>query len=268
MISIVTVYNNEKILKDYLLKSLRYQTVKFELIKINNTKNTFKSAAQALNYGGKKANNNYIIFVHQDVDLSSNSWLENAEEILDSIPDLGIAGVAGMSEEGKTQKDRGRNIIKHGDVMWEYGNEIQKPEPVQTLDECLVIIPKPVFDVLKFDEEACDNWHLYAVDYCLSARKLRLGVYAIPMFIYHKSTGDSNCEGYKQALKKILKKHKSRVKRIYTTFHAWKTSYPLALQRLVPATKRLTYLLMIKLGFRYIWRKSGLKYLWKMVRGK
>lgn len=56
MISIVCVYNNQDILNDWLLKSLKNQTIKFELIKIDNTRNTFKSAEEALNYGGKKAN--------------------------------------------------------------------------------------------------------------------------------------------------------------------------------------------------------------------
>jgi len=281
MISIVCVYNDESVIENYLFKGLRGQTVEFELIKIDNTKNKFKSAAEALNYGGKKAKGNYLMFVHQDVDLSSNSWLEDAEEILNSIHNLGIAGVAGMSEEGETQKDRGRNIIKHGNRMWGLANPIQKPEPVQTLDECLVIIPRSVFNVLRFDEKTCDDWHLYAVDYSLSVKKLGFGVYAIPMFIYHKSTGavpiiwhrtilsSSLPDSYYRTLRKTIKKHKNHVKELYTTCGCWRTSYPLILQRIVPIInkgKGLIYLLMIKLGFRYLWRKSGLKYLWKQIR--
>jgi len=37
---------------------LKDQTVKFELIGINNTSDEFKSAAEALNYGGKKPGTN------------------------------------------------------------------------------------------------------------------------------------------------------------------------------------------------------------------
>ena len=77
MISVVCVYNNEKILRDYLLKSLEGQRSEFELIKIDNTQSTYRLAAEALNYGGKKARGTYIMFVHQDVDLSSHSWLKN-----------------------------------------------------------------------------------------------------------------------------------------------------------------------------------------------
>ena len=112
MISVVCVYNNPEILNDYLLKSLKDQIAEKELIKIDNTEGKFSSAAEALNYAGKKAKGEYIMFVHQDVDLSSNSWLEDAEEILNTIPDLGIAGVAGVSEEGRTHKDKKRNSYK------------------------------------------------------------------------------------------------------------------------------------------------------------
>jgi len=98
MISIVCVYDDENIFNNWFLKNIRNQTVKFELVKIDNTRNRFKSAAEALNYGGKKARGKYIMFIHQDVDLCSNSWLENTEKILDSIPDLGIAGVVGVDE--------------------------------------------------------------------------------------------------------------------------------------------------------------------------
>jgi len=263
MISVICVYNNTAILDEYLLKRLKNQTVKFELIALDNTKGKFKSAAEALNRGGKKAKGEYIMFVHQDVDLSSNSWLEDVEKILESIPNLGIAGVAGMSDSGSNSKERGRNIIKHGvpALTWSWGNPIQEPEPVQTLDECLIIIPQSVFDVLKFDEQVCDDWHLYAVDYCLCARKLGLSPYAIPQCIYHRATGALHKkdffhiilegpypEGYYRTLKKLLKKHKTYFKHIYTTTGNWNTLYPLTLQKYWSLAKQGVWIMAQKIG--------------------
>lgn len=255
MISVVCVYNNEEIFRDYLLKSLKNQNVEFELIGIDNTSNEFKSAAAALNYGGKKARNKYIMFAHQDVSFLPNSWLEDAERFLDSISDLGIAGVAGMSEIGSTNPERGRNIIKHGEPpeVWPWGNRIQNPEPVQTLDECLVIVPKSTFDVLQFDEKTCEGWHLYAVDYCLSAKERGFGVYVLPMEIYHLSTGAANLKKFKwisgqlpddyyKILKKVLEKHANTSKVIYTTCGDWNTAYPVVLQRCSFLTRVFTHL--------------------------
>lgn len=286
MISIVCVYNDEEILRDYLLKSLKNQTVEFELIRIDNTRNRFKSAAEALNYGGKKVKGNYIMFVHQDVNLTLNSCLENAEKILKSISNLGIAGVTGVVERKHILSldwTRGRGVIKHGEPpeIPECFRPIRSPEKVQTLDECLIIIPRAVFKVLTFDEGVCNDWHLYAVDYCLSVRELGFDVYVIPMFIYHRSTGVSAktcCQAilslglypkeYYQTLESVLKKHKSCFKKIYTNCGNWSVLYPLTLQRVRQVIKKLLIDLLIRLGFRYLWRKSGLKHLWRQFQGR
>lgn len=235
MISIVCIYNNRQILSDYLLKSLKNQTVKFEFIKLNNTKGQFKSAAEALNYGGKKAKGKYLMFVHQDVDLYSNTWLEEVEKILDKLSKLGIAGVAGRSKD----EDSVITQIKHGNPPRFVGKmQIKKPYEVQTLDECLVIIPKTIFSTLQFDENVCDNWHLYAVDYCLSVKRLGFDSYVLPIFIYHKSPGYSISGKYFASLKKVLKKHKSYYGKIYTTVGGWSTKYPVNLKRIYLWTKK------------------------------
>ncbi len=247
MISVVCIYNNEKIMNDYLLKSLKNQIVNFELITLDNTEGKFKSAAEALNHGGKQAKGRYMMFVHQDVYLCSTSWLRETEKILDSLANLGIAGIAGMSEKENSYRERQKNIIAHGDPptirLW--GNLIQKPEQIQTLDECLILIPRLVFNILRFDEKICDNWHLYGIDYCLSIKKLGFNAYVIPMFIQHKSIGisakgpprilkiGSLSEDYWRALRRTLKKHRSYYKRVYTTCGDWDTAYPVIMQRAI-----------------------------------
>ncbi|MBL7196670.1 MAG: family 2 glycosyl transferase [Candidatus Omnitrophica bacterium] len=251
MISIVCIYNNEIILQDWLLKSLKNQTAEFELIKIDNTKNRFKSAAETLNYGGRQVKGKYIMFVHQDVDLCSNSWLEDTEKILDSISNLGIAGVIGVCEIGDTVAERILNVIRHGDNQRLIGNPIIVPEHVQTLDEQLLIIPKDVFQKYQFDEKTCDGWHLYGVDYCLIMGSLGFEVYAIPMFVQHKSDGASirrplyslpvifnlgpMVKEYYSSIDKVLKKHKNNYKWVYTTcaHGKWSTSRPLIFQRIL-----------------------------------
>ncbi|MFA5147352.1 MAG: glycosyltransferase [Candidatus Omnitrophota bacterium] len=273
MISVVSVFYGEKESSaKCLLKSLEAQTASHELILMDNTKDRFRSVAAALNEGGRKAKGKYIMFVHPDVDLISSSWIGDAEKILDSAVNLGIAGVAGMSEEGRTNKERGRNVIKSIDKPWEWGNPIHRPEPVQTLDECLVVIPKCVFDRFKFDEETCDSWHLYAVDYCLSIRSEGLHAYAIPMYVHHRSENSAGTKymedffgyaGYRRryypTLVKVLKKHRGHAKRIYTTCGTWSTACPLALQRIYEMAFRAFYHLGVLLGLRFIWRVSGLK---------
>ncbi|KKI00364.1 family 2 glycosyl transferase [Methanosarcina sp. 1.H.T.1A.1] len=243
MISIVCVNNNDKILNNYLLKSLENQTLDYELIIVDNTKGTFKSAAEALNYGGRKAKRKYIMFVHNDVSLSSNKWLEETEKMLDSLSNLGIAGVA-----GKKNHDGVMTNVTHGDPPKLAGKiSIQSPIKVQTLDECLIIIPKCVFEVLQFDEKVCDNWHLYAVDYCLSVKILGFDAYVIPKGIYHRSSGYSMSEIYYVTLKKVSNKHNKSYKNVYTTMGDWNTSNPLILQRIWKKLKCIPKYLSAKL---------------------
>ena len=93
---------------------------------MDNTKCRFSSAAEALNYGGTKAREEHLLFAHQDINLSSKTWLEESEKILDSIEDLGIAGVAGRS-----QSELGTiSNIEHGiPPRWGEGDEWQRDLP-------------------------------------------------------------------------------------------------------------------------------------------
>jgi GT2 family glycosyltransferase len=248
MFSVICVYNNKKILEECLLKSLGSQTAKYELITIDNAGNdAFRSAVSALNHGAAKATAKYLMFLHQDIDLLSNKWLEETERILDSLPNLGIAGVAGRIVDNKFTISN----IKHGiPPKLAGGIQIDSPTKVQTVDECLAIIPNSVFKKLQFDEAVCDDWHLYVTDYCLSVKKLGFDVFVIPMTLYHVSPGYSFSGKYYSTLKKVLEKHKKDYKLICAPYGKWSPFYPLVLQRI---------LWVIRLGIRYLWRKSGLK---------
>jgi glycosyltransferase involved in cell wall biosynthesis len=233
MISVVCVYNDKEILKKYLLKSLKNQSVEYELILIDNTEAKFKSAAEALNKGGEKARGNYLLFVHQDIDLLSDEWLENCELILNSLENFAIAGVAGRSKEVPTTLTN----IFDGIPPEPAGTQIKIPTKVLTLDECLVLIPTQIFKKIKFDEEVCDNWHLYTVDYSLVAKKNGYDVYVIPLHLYHRSSGFSFSDDYYITLKKLLKKHRN-LKIILTTMGDWVTFIPLNIQIKHPGLKK------------------------------
>ena len=247
MITVVCVYNNKQTVEHYLLKTLEQQAGNHQLVLIDNTRGQFSSAARALNEGARQAKGEYIMFVHQDVDLDSSTWLNDAERILDSLGSFGVAGVAGMSEEGKNNKERGRNVIRHLEDrrVWEWANPIDRPERVQTVDGCLFITPKTVYDAVSLDEQTCDSWHLYDVDYCLSCEERGFEVFAIPLSIYHRSTGGffkqgklqiamslgSLPEDYYRTLSRVSRKHRRHFRKIYTTCGDYSTTFPVTLQR-------------------------------------
>jgi Glycosyltransferase like family len=264
MISVICVYNDSNLVQHCLLKSLSEQETGYETIILDNTQNRFKSAAEALNWGAAQAAGDYVMFVHQDVALCSNSFFAGLEALLDSLPNLGVAGIAGISECGgpflerlddkinHRPQQRFRNAITQGPQKDRWGTPITEPERVQTLDECLVIIPKKIWQIRQFDEAVCDGWHLYAADYCLSVAASGFGIYVIPKSVHHQSKGFTergalgvikglglHPEEYYLILRKVLKKHKGNYKWIHTSCGSWNTAYPLALQRVKLAFKHV-----------------------------
>lgn len=125
--SVICVYNNPEVLEGWLSASLESEPrVQYESIFIDNREGNYSSAAAALNAGAKRANGDYYIFVHQDVRFLGDSWLDSALQYLDSLDDLGIAGVVGETTSGERHKDRCRNIIYQGEEPEELG---VKPVP-------------------------------------------------------------------------------------------------------------------------------------------
>jgi len=222
MISVICVYSDNRVLNDVLLKSLGNQTVKYELIALDNRDKRFNSAAQALNYGGVSAKGDYIMFVHQDMWLGSDSWLEDVERVIESLPNLGVAGVAGMSEKGKNWAEKVKfsiDVYDHG--HWEDIGRVDKAMEVQILDECILIVPRPVFNRLRFDEDIFDGWDCYGADYCLSVKKLGLKAYVIPGSCSHCCLR----AGYQiWEFKELLKYHKKlylKHRKNYRVIHTW-----------------------------------------------
>jgi hypothetical protein len=209
VISVICVYNDERAFGSMLKKSVQKQTSDHELIPVDNTGGTFKSAPEALNYAARQSHGDYLMFVHQDVILPGEYWLENAEKILKGISKLGVAGCAGVNEKGQ---DHG--FIRDRYYLW--GEPFAEPKVVQTLDESVLIIPRGVFEAIQFDEDNFRGWHCYGADYCLTATSQGLRNYVIPSQIYHNSPNLNIADLLKEQ-RILFEKHKAGYKHIFTT---------------------------------------------------
>jgi len=209
VISVICVYNDDLAFGSMLRESVQKQTSYHELISVDNTRGALTSGAGALNQAGKQAHGDYLMFVHQDVILPDECWLENTEKLLNGIPRLGVAGCAGADEKGH----------KHGFIRDRYhvwGKPLTEPETVQTLDESVLIIPRDIFQVLQFDAENFKGWHCYGADYCLSVASRGLRAYVIPNQIYHNSP-NLNMAGLLKQQRILFEKHKAEYRHIFAT---------------------------------------------------
>lgn len=218
--TIICVFNDSKILENFLLKGLETQNCPHETILIDNSGDAFPSAAKAFNSVLDKAKGEYVVFSHQDISLNSTDALESIDSCLRDLGNPVIVGAAGKQEGSEYTT----SCIVHGNPprragRWRTG---AKTERVQTVDECFFIVSGRLLQRHAFDEVACSGWHLYAVDYCLSL-KGQAGVFVIPMkSLYHKSTGLISGDYY-STLKNIAGKYEDRLKWINTTCGNWPT---------------------------------------------
>jgi hypothetical protein len=140
----------------------------------------YASAANAYNNAIDRAENDLMVFAHQDM-IFPESWpsqLERALDHLEADATWGVLGCYGMPQDGIGRGwiySPGRGVI---------GMPFKRPAPIQTLDEIVLIFKKS--SGLRFDDHL-PHFHLYGADICLRAAKMGMKSYAIPAFCVHNA---------------------------------------------------------------------------------
>ena len=208
MISVVCVYNDAEVLEKRLVRSLKEQTAKYELVTVDNRAGRFGSAAEALNHGGERATQEWVMFTHQDISFLSTGWLAEAERTLEKLQRTGWVGVVGMTERG----DLRAFLV---DIASLRGAPFVAPAEVQTLDECLLIHRRKQNGSPYFDT-GLEGWHAYGVEACCQAIRDGDVNYVIPLPVWHDSKA-TNLQGLEEAHKHVWRKHGGAFRRIFTT---------------------------------------------------
>ncbi len=215
-ISLITVYNNKKLLDEMLLSVKGQKDVDVDCVMIDNRQKAFGSAAAALNYGAEKAEGDVLVFLHQDIEFLSDAALEQIYDFAVENKNVifGAAGVKSRKEDtsGKvfTSMYAGENKVKN--------TSLDKATECFTLDECLIACHRDCMKNIAFDEKTCDGWHLYGADLCLQAGlDSNLRVMVIPMdYVWHKSNGNAD-RSYHKTQSELARKYKGKYDIINTT---------------------------------------------------
>lgn len=219
-ISLICLYNDKKKLEEQLLQSIRNNEIECELILIDNSKNTFSSAAKALNYGAAQATKNILIFSHQDVYIKQG---EDINLLAKDIYDLPIGSIVGAFGA----REREKEIISNSSIGETFSgrivHNINTLQEVSCVDEAFFGMKKETYEALKFNEELCFAWDLYAVEMCLHARSIGGKVFVHPIQLHHFSWGRIT-RNYMRCLFKLSKAYKKRYKYIWTTCYKVKNS--------------------------------------------
>lgn len=219
-VSVICVYNDAQKLSKFLEASLEKQIYPFELFAIDNRAGQYQSAGVTLNRAVRQARFPYLMFAHQDVAFMSPHWLRKVMHAIVGIDRPGAYGVAGKGPDGMVAS------VVHGSPPISAGPHSPVTVEVQTLDGCLIIIPRGVYNNVPFDE-SLTGWYLYVANYCLDLARYGYRSYVLPFGIYHESTGPANPEVYETARQYLLNKHRSFVKVVHTTVGEWRTGIPI-----------------------------------------
>lgn len=177
-VSIVSAVSNRHILEKALLAS---PFLKGEHCHQLILQENWISAAKAYNAAIEKSSNDLIVFTHQDVYFPT-SWLDQLHKSLNwlqkSDPDWGVLGCWGAT----LSKAGVGHLYSNG--LGILGGPFEYPEPVQTLDEIVLVIRKS--SGLRFDD-ALPHFHFYGSDICMSAAARGMKNYVVPAFCIHNT---------------------------------------------------------------------------------
>lgn len=145
-------------------------------------KENYPSASLAYNSAIDEAENEIIIFIHQDIYLPEN-WFSDISRCLSYLEERQINwGVLGCFGSKKNAYGGLGRVYTTG--LGVHGKKITQPESVETLDEIILIIRKS--SGLKFDP-FLPHFHLYGADLCLSAKDKGMTNFAFQGFCIHNT---------------------------------------------------------------------------------
>jgi hypothetical protein len=177
--TIAVAVNNEEVLQQNLLMSPGLLNGGRNQLVIRRH---FHSASHAYNSAIEEAEHDIVIFAHQDIYLPE-TWFGDLKRCLTLLEDTGANwGVLGCF--GSTRDAHGGLGRVYTTGLGQLGRQLTRPEPVETLDEAVLIIRKS--SGLRFDADL-PHFHLYGTDICMAARQKGMVNYAFQGFVVHNT---------------------------------------------------------------------------------
>lgn len=163
------------------LKESISQTIgeEFELIIVDNSRNKY-SIFSAYNEGVRRSEGEILCFCHEDILFHSENWGNAVREIL-SDESIGAVGVIGThflpnapmywwsspfisqysinNDHGKVTMNDTRGYF-HGNIA-----------DVVAVDGVCFFIPRRLFSMIRFDDQAYRGFHVYDMDICMQIQQ-------------------------------------------------------------------------------------------------
>ena len=183
-----------------------YQGIPHEIIVIRDA----RSLAEAYNRGIAASVGDIIVLSHDDVDILADDFAARLQNHLGEYDIVGVIGstkMAGPAWAWSGHPNLRGWITHHAYATSEWFVDVVNPQcvadNVMVLDGVFLAANRAVFEVVQFDAEIFDGFHLYDIDWSYRAAMagFRLGV-AGDLLLVHESRGsfDPAWENYAQRL--------------------------------------------------------------------
>ena len=218
-VTVVCCWTNEKMYSDFV-NTLKAQSIPSKIISIDNRGNKgFKSCASAYNSVINQVKTKYVIYSHQDILLNQNDILEKFLSYLNRIKRDDILGVAGVNFDlspgisNITHRNNLSGKFMHGTASFTENGMTE----CGTVDECFFGGYTQHFADYPFDEELCNDWHLYAAEECLRIKASSIGdVWVCSIPLLHLSSGTVT-PSFQYGFYKLCRKYSASFPFIRTT---------------------------------------------------
>ena len=191
----------------------------FEIIGIHDA----KSLCEAYNRGIARSLGDTLIFCHDDIEIISPDLVPRIQRYLQSHDVLGCAGTTCLLDsKWITAGDpyiHGAVVYPIADawpsdrfnlVMWG-GAQSNLVGNVQALDGFFIVVKRSVLDVVRFDEENFDGFHVYDTDFTYAAYLAGFKIAVCKDFLVAHQSGGNFDEVYKIYGARFSQKYKDRL---------------------------------------------------------
>ncbi len=149
----------------------------------------------------EKARFDHLCFLHEDVLLQTKEWGKKIVEILSTVDNIGLVGIAGCKYKSSyfsgwfsnTKELDCANYIhqyqNHSEKVYLSPDESKKLHEVVCIDGVFMCCTKKAWELYKFNESQLTGFHFYDIDFSLSVAHIYKVMVTYDIDLTHITTG-------------------------------------------------------------------------------
>lgn len=245
-ISIITCSIKPDLCKNMLASLRKTIGTDFEEIVFDNREKKY-GICKVYNEAAKKANGDYLCFVHEDIVFDTADWGKQLIDFAERTINCGAISIGGGIDTSCNNfagwwlcpskflrvyhDENGLRNNKKEDTVFNYNNpENTVFSKAVFLDGVFLFVKKEIWENNKFDEKTFKGFHFYDADFSYSLSKKYQNYVFLGMDTYHFSSGNKDmtyCENmylFHKKWRNPVIKYRTELKNAYFVFKTYRSN--------------------------------------------